>query len=250
MPRTIDDSVYWSFAAPRTTARTCGISKYSSSRFTAYISSFSVNACANLAGLPARYSRNSTGPLMARPLGRTVLASIGCIRRLAVHRAELSDGVEVLQGQSHRIDHAMALPARDVFAVLLQPRAHRPRRFTRALREVAFHAGRRRRRRRTDDPFQHPRAAQDGRGAIRIGGAHQNRAFAEQAHPVPVGERHPSELSSVDARHPVMARDAIVQIRPVRCQHSTIGRFSSRTLRINACASVTRSCRNGSLKFV
>jgi hypothetical protein len=42
--------VYWLFAAPRTTARTCGMSKYSNSRLTAYISSFSVNACANRAG--------------------------------------------------------------------------------------------------------------------------------------------------------------------------------------------------------
>ena len=116
------------------------------------------------------------------------------IRRLAVDGAELSDGVEVLQGQSHRIDHAMALPARGVGAVLLQTRANRRRLLTRALREIAFHAGRRRRRRRADDLFEHPGAAQHGRGAIRIGRLHQDRALAEQSQTVPVGQRHPPEL--------------------------------------------------------
>ena len=50
------------------------------------------------------------------------------IRRLAVRRAELPDGVEVLESQSHRIDHAMALTAGRIVAVLLQTRAHRLRR--------------------------------------------------------------------------------------------------------------------------
>ena len=102
--------------------------------------------------LPRRWSRHLlrepgrvAGQMLAQ-LDRTVDGEAarqdragvdGRIRRLTVHRAELSDRVEVFERQSHWIDHAMTLPARGVFAVLLQPRANRPRRLTGALERGA-----------------------------------------------------------------------------------------------------------------
>src|SRR5438105_536042 len=69
IPKTIDDNVLLFLAAPRTMARTRGISKYSIWRLTAYIINFSASASTNVAGLPANCARRSTGPLIGTPFG-------------------------------------------------------------------------------------------------------------------------------------------------------------------------------------
>ena len=70
---------------------------------------------------------------------------------------------------------------------------------------------------------QAPRRTGDVRSGYDV--LHQHRALAEQAETVLVGQCHPSELRAGDARHPVMARDAIVQIGLVRRQQ-----FDERTV--------------------
>ena len=93
-----------------TTARTCGISKYSSSRPTAYIMSFSVKARANASGSP-----NSACAQLGRAIDRDARSAAPSWRRSApsppVHVAPAADGVEVLERETDRIDHAMALVA-------------------------------------------------------------------------------------------------------------------------------------------
>ena len=66
-------------AARRTTARTWGMSYDFNSRPTAYISIFSAKARTNKSRPTNSASRSWTGPSIARPLGSTVLASIGTL---------------------------------------------------------------------------------------------------------------------------------------------------------------------------
>src|SRR3954468_11950281 len=76
---------------------------------------------------------------------------------LSIADAISSDRIEVLERQSRRIDHAMALLARRLVSMHLQAFAYRLRRFARFLRQVlVFDSGWRRRRRGTLQPAQYP----------------------------------------------------------------------------------------------
>ena len=77
---------------------------------------------------------------------------------------------------------------------------------------------RRRWRRRSQDVFENPFAAQNGRRPVRIGRHRQNAALAEQSAPGRVLYRDAPEVAAVDVRDAVVLREPVIDEGVVRRQ--------------------------------
>ena len=78
--------------------------------------------------------------------------------------------------------------------------------------------GRRVRRRHTLDVLENERAPQNRRRAVRVGGRHQDGAFAEQPPACRLLELDPPEAIAFDVGDPVVQRDPLVEERVLRAQ--------------------------------
>ena len=168
----------------------------------------------NCSGSSSRRPRSPARPTAVTPFGSVPAASTGS--PASVTDRHSSDGVVVLQHEARRIDHSVTARARGIAPVQLQALAHRRRRVALAALRQRRHVGRRTRRRRPEDRFQQPPPAQDGRGAVRVGGQRQQRSMAQQpAALLQVGQRHAPEPAPVDPGDAVVARQPLVQVRVV-----------------------------------
>src|SRR5207248_9404001 len=66
--------------------------------------------------------------------------------------------------------------------------------------------------------IEYPRSPQNGRRAVAVGSPQQDRALAQQAPPLFLGQRHLSELGADNSGNAVMARKPFVQERVVGSQ--------------------------------
>ena len=187
---------------------------------------------ANCPGAAASPAAAPTGPL-TRCRRR---ADRGSIIAPASARAPAADAVEVLQRQTDRIHEFVTTRARRALPVRLHALAHGLR-LARLLVERR-HVGRRLRRRRTQNVRQHVLAAHHRRGPVVLRVQRQDAAVAEQSPALLVRDRDAAELSAVDVRQAVVARQPFVDERVVRAQQvDTL--LSSRTT-LSKSSSVSR----------
>ena len=100
----------------------------------------------------------------------------------------------------------------------LQHLAHRQGFRPRVAGLQSGHIGRRRRHGRGENIVEQPLSADCRRRAGRVRGHGQNRRLAQQPPAVLIGERHPAEVGSIDARNSVVPGQLFVEERVLRRQ--------------------------------
>src|SRR3569833_2070261 len=139
-------------------------------------------------------------------------------RGLMILVAPAADGIEVLKREPQRIEDAVALIARGIGAMSLHPLSYGLGLLAIHVFLQRFHARRRRMWRCARDVLQNPGAPLHRRGAVRVGGPHEEAALAEQAPTIRIRERHTTELLALDVRDTVLAGQPLVYERIVPIQ--------------------------------